>query len=712
MRPVIRLWPILVLVYILTLTTPTYGVVSSELQTDSLRKVLIGKKGSDKISIQLDLALHIFENEKSEALSLAESALETAQKINNKFLEMRSYYTLGKIYLAFNNIELSQSYFDTALAISNAIDDNWYKGEILFRKGINQHNKGDNLKALESFKDALQASRLSNNYKTMGSSYSMMGSTFRVNGLYDRAIEYIIKSKLNYEKADFREGSAWATYLLGRIYADLRLPQKAREYFQEALKTYKVLASIDGNENGVAICHEQIGLLDLESGNSEEARKHIEYVLEIHSESKSKLGISNAYKHLGKIEYSIGNYIQAENYLNDALIIKKENSDLLSLPSIYEYIGLCQIGRGRIEEGLNIIQQGLKLALSNNQKKIQLDIYSKLTEAYLNLKDFEKAISYQKKQIEIQNAILQGSASIKMEQLQTIYEIDEKNSQIADLEKQNEINSLRIKQHRIYRISMVIGILLISFILGAIYLFYNRIRIKNRELKEANATKDKLFTVIAHDLRGPISSLFGISGFQIKAIENKDYSKIEKFALLIHQSLSDSVNLLNNLLDWSQSQLQRIELNLMQLNLLDSLNETKELMAVQLEKKNIHLEINVDRDYQIFADEAMLQTILRNLISNSIKFSHKNNKVEVNSIIKDKFIEVSIRDHGIGMKPEVSNNLFSLESNKSSLGTSGERGTGLGLILCKEFIEKQGGRIWVESEENKGSSFYIALPMK
>jgi tetratricopeptide (TPR) repeat protein len=248
----------------------------------------------------------------------------------------------------------------------------------------------------------------------------MMGTIFMVNGLYDRAIEYIIKSKLNYEKVNFKDGHAWAAYLLGRIYADVKLPQKALKYFEEALEAYLELASIDGNKNGVAICYEQIGMLNLKSGNFKEARKNIEHVLQLYSESESKYGISNAHKNLGKIEYYMGNYERSENYLNNVLLIKKEIGDLLSQPSIYEYLGLSQIKRGRIEEGFNNIQQGLELALSNNQKKIQLEIYSKLTEAYLNLNNLKKANDCQNKQIEIQNLLLSDSASIKIEQLQAI----------------------------------------------------------------------------------------------------------------------------------------------------------------------------------------------------------------------------------------------------------------------------------------------------
>ena len=178
-----------------------------------------------------------------------------------------------------------------------------------------------------------------------------MGTIFRVNGLYDRAIEYIINSKLNYEKAESLEGHAWDAYILGRIYSDLKLPQKALEYFQEALEIYSKQASVDGNKDGVAICYEQIGLLNLDSGNFKEAKMYIDRTLEIATANKSSYILSNAHKNLGMIEYSMGNYELAEKYLNESLKIKNEVGDLLSLPTIYEYLGLCLIGKGQIDEG-------------------------------------------------------------------------------------------------------------------------------------------------------------------------------------------------------------------------------------------------------------------------------------------------------------------------------------------------------------------------
>ncbi|QGY44310.1 tetratricopeptide repeat protein [Maribellus comscasis] len=687
------------------------NTLSTEQQIiDSLRTELNQKTGADKISVQLELALHILNKKSNDATELANSALVSASETGNRDMEMRAYYVLGRISFRDGDHALSEAYYNRALKISDAISENWYKGEIHFRKGVIEHQKGESLQALEHFNEAIQACRLSENYKIAGSSFSMMGTIFRLNGLYDRAIEYIIKSKLNYQKADFHEGYAWSAYLLGRVYADLKIPEQALEYFTEALDTYKTLAAIDGNKNGIAICYEQIGLINMEAGKLEEARRNINQVLNIHSESGSEYGLSNAYKNLGKIEYFSGDYEKAEEYLNKALVVKQKIEDLLSQPGIFEYIGLCKIGRENINEGIDNIKHALDLALRNSQKNIQLEIYSKLAETYLNLNDLEKALYYQKKQIDIQNSILSGGANIKIEQLQTIYELDEKTNQIADLEKQNEINTLKLKQQKTFQIMIITGLIFVLLISSIIFLFYRKLHLKNRELSKINTTKDRFFSIIAHDLKGSIGSSLALSQIIAEDNETRKQSSENNYSALIFQSLSGSYSLLNNLLEWARSQFQKIELNPKQLVLANVIEEVTKQFLPQISKKDISIDTRIEGPQQVFADEGILKTTFRNLLSNAIKFSNPNGKIFISAKPNNKFIEFSVQDFGVGIEPEIIPLLFDFDSNTSTPGTLGENGTGLGLILVKELVEKHKGKIWVESEIGKGSIFKFTLP--
>lgn len=700
------------MIFTLIISTLSYGETNDFSQIDSLYKIINKKTGTDKIATQLDFALEVVSKNKEEAKQMAISAYRSAKTSGDKNLEMRSYYTLGRIYTELEELNVSLAYLDSALVIAEAISDRWNKGEILYRIGVIKYRKGETLQALEAFNASVQSCRLSNNFKTAGSSFSMLGTIFRMNGMYDRAIEYIIKSKLNYEKADFIEGSGWAAYLLGRIYYDLQHPQKALDYFHESLGIYNELSSVDRNQRGLAICYEQLGVINLETGNFEEARKYIDYTLEIFTATDSKYGLSNVYMNLGKVEYYKGNFVQAENYLKESLQMKKEIDDLLGQPRIYEYLGLCLIERGITKDGFKYIQQGLDLAISNNQKKIQLDIYERLTKAYLNINDYKNAIVSQNKQIEIQNSILSGAANIKTEQLQAIYEIDEQNNQIAELEKQNEIKELSLQKNRILRNIMISGIILVLLVTLVLYWFYNKIKLKNHELYEANAAKNKFFAIIAHDLRGPTSSLAALIDHINSNFSEYTISELKNVLQILFKSAENVSNLLENLLIWAQSQVDKIEFRPSEAKLDDLLNMAVRGLSQSAENKQINIRIDSKDQIFVMVDPDMVQTIVRNILNNAIKFTHRGGLVIIETSLKTrKTALIKIIDNGVGIEKSSLAKIFDITNKHHTNGTEDEKSTGLGLILVKDFVEKNNGTLNIESELNKGTVVSFTLPV-
>ena len=682
-----------------------------ESKIDSLNKEIKSKNGIDKISPQLDLALLFLNSDKERAKYLADSALLAANTTNDSKLKMRANYVQGRVNEVLNNQDLSLANYETALIFADATADNWNKGEILYRLGTLKAHSSDAINALKYLNASIQACRLSNNFKVLGSSYSSMGTLFRVNGLYDRAIEYIINSRLNYEKAGMEEGSAWAAYILGRIYADLKIPQKALGYFQEALGIYIKQASNNGNEEGVAICYEQIGLLKLESGNYKEARNYIDSSLKIYNAIKSDFGISNSHKNLGMIAYATGDFKLAETYLQESLKEKEKISDLLSIPTIYEYLGLCYIGKGNWKEGFKNLQRGLDLAITNNQKKIQLNIYSELFKAYRKINDPENAIKCQRKQIEIQDSILLGAANIKIEQLQTIYEVDKQNSQIAELERQNEINSLKIKQHTVSQLIMIIGILIALIFSITIYLFYNKIRNKNHKLRETNAAKDKFFAIIAHDLRGPAGNLASFLEHLNDVYNELSPEEFKSILVTLHKSADNLSVLLENLLLWAQSQLNKIQINPAKLELTDVLQTTIKGIKQSADAKQIGIRLELREQIFVLADLNMVQTILRNILSNAIKFTPRGGSILINyGDYNKKNAFISIKDNGVGIEKPALAKIFDLSYTLHTPGTENEKSTGLGLILVKDFIEKNNGTITIESQKGKGTTVRFTLP--
>ena len=238
-----------------------------------------------------------------------------------------------------------------------------------------------------------------------------------------------------------------------------------------------------------------------------------------------------------------------------------------------------------------------------------------------------------------------------------------------------------------------------------------QMRIYTDELKELNATKDKFFSIIAHDLKNPFHGILTFSKVLSTEYNSLSPLDIQHSAGIIHRVAADAYSLLENLLEWAQSQTGKFAFRPEKIYLNYQINKQIESSNEAAERKNISLSCEFENDIFVFVDENMIKTVLRNLISNAIKFSPKKGKVLIRAISKDKFAEISVVDNGIGITPENVKKLFRTDAHYTVKGTENEPGTGLGLILCKEFVEKNGGEIKVYSEENKGSKFIFTLPL-
>jgi len=228
------------------------------------------------------------------------------------------------------------------------------------------------------------------------------------------------------------------------------------------------------------------------------------------------------------------------------------------------------------------------------------------------------------------------------------------------------------------------------------------------KLKEQNAIKDKFFSIIAHDLKSPFNSILGFSDILKEEVKQLDTSTIEDYASMINTSAHQTYNLLEELLNWSRLQQGQMPFNPTNIVLREVVKEVVALLAENANQKNIALINHISGDLIVKADENMLKTMIRNLVSNAIKFTSTGGKVELQASEGKENIEVSASDNGTGLKQEELEQIFKM--GYTTYGTSNEKGTGLGLFLCKEFVEKHGGKIWAESEFGKGSTFKFTLP--
>ncbi len=231
------------------------------------------------------------------------------------------------------------------------------------------------------------------------------------------------------------------------------------------------------------------------------------------------------------------------------------------------------------------------------------------------------------------------------------------------------------------------------------------------KLKEINSAKDKLFSIIAHDLRSPFHPLLGISEILVNERQTLTEDEINHFSRELHQAMKQQYSLLENLLNWASVQTGKMKFNPIKINLLNVVEHAIDILHIRADKKDISFKTYVSPDHSVTADPNSLQSIFQNLISNAVKFTNPGGRITIKSSEISNMIEVEVADNGVGMEEEIAANIFQLNSRSSTLGTANEKGTGLGLVLCKELIEKDKGEIRLESQKGKGTKIKFTLPV-
>jgi two-component system, sensor histidine kinase and response regulator len=232
-----------------------------------------------------------------------------------------------------------------------------------------------------------------------------------------------------------------------------------------------------------------------------------------------------------------------------------------------------------------------------------------------------------------------------------------------------------------------------------------------RQLKKLNAEKNKFFSIIAHDLRGPFTGLTGLTQILCEQIDGLSPEEIREMVKMLHDSARQVYDLLNNLLQWSRLQMNSITFEPKSVNLKEAVQDAMLVLSNQTQSKEISVQIQIPDELSVFADINMLKTIIRNLVSNAVKFTRKGGEIKILAQPgQEDMTEISVIDNGIGMDPEMQKKLFLIDEKISRTGTDGETSNGIGLLICKDFVEKNSGNIRVESKPDKGTSFVFTLP--
>jgi two-component system, sensor histidine kinase and response regulator len=272
-------------------------------------------------------------------------------------------------------------------------------------------------------------------------------------------------------------------------------------------------------------------------------------------------------------------------------------------------------------------------------------------------------------------------------------------------------NSGEIIQGSIFLVILLIMMVNVFGLFLLVLLESNERNLRTRqELELSNATKDKFFSIIAHDLSNPFNSIMAFSNLMLEHVQAKNYNDVEGYAEIVKNASHQSISLLANLMEWSRSQTGRMNFNPEHFDANDLILDINGLLNASVIQKSITFSMDLPPNAILYADKAMISTILRNLISNAIKFSNIGGKIQLTLEQNPNELVFSVTDDGIGMKKETLQKLFRIDESISTVGTQNERGTGLGLILCKEFVNHHQGKIWIESNVGNGTTISFLIP--
>ena len=647
-----------ILLFIFCLSINQY---SQQAVADSLEDQLNSLSGEEKVDTYGQLSdIYQYINTKK-AFEFASKGVELAKQINYPKGMASCYGSIGYSYINLDNdkaIEFTQK----ALKVRQRIEDKAGIATSLNVLGVIYYYQGDYLTSIENHFKAMKMREEVGDENKMATSYNNISLVYLALEDYDTALEYLNKALVIRTKTHNNKGSAIIKGNIGDIYSRMGKYDKAISYLNDALLTNKKT----GNKISEAGVYLIFAKIFMEMNNNKAALDNYKMAIDLYSEIDEKHGMS-----------------QAENGI--ASILQNE---------------------GKIELAISHAQNAIEQATSINSLENIVKAANTLQTAYSSLGDYKKAFEYA-------TLYQQSSDSLK---------ISDKIKKLAKTEFEYKIQVIKkIQESEIAYQKNFIKWLTVTIILGGIIIVliifgYFHIRKTNRQLnnlnnslKEHDYTKDKFLSIIAHDLRGPFHALLGLSEALANDIDELSNDEIKDYNKDINKSLKRQYELLNNLLHWSRLQNTNFSLSLESICLFDELNNTIQTLELAAAEKKISITNEVDKTIAVNADKSMIQLVMRNIISNSIKFSIKNGTIKIFSEQFDGHIKISVSDKGVGIPAKDLDKIFRMDVQYSTAGTMDEKGTGLGLMLCKEIVEKHGGSIEIKSEPGRGTDVTFSL---
>lgn len=641
---------------------------------------------------------------------------------------------------------------DTYILMSklNTINKNKYialSKKALVQTSTNKQQYSQSLNALqESLQKATADTTKINILNRLASSYFYTSPK--------EGIPYGEKALKLAQKINWKKGIAKSYNSLGVCQWVLTDYYKAINYFYFSLSAYEELKDL----NGISEAYNNLGLLNIEIKKHDQAYKYFNKAFEINKKTGNKISMVYNLNNIASAYYDQKNYTKALEYYTQSKELNLSMDDLNGLGYCYSKIGQIYTDQKEYAKSLDFFKKALnsydksqnynignnylamgityyKMALDNpnNKKKLlsqsvkylnnaanifsEKGIADRLGKCYFELYktkkeqgDFNEALISFEKHIAIKDSLFSNENQNKLSNLQSKREIELRDKQI-EIQKL-KIHSASRKVYLLVTITIFVAILLVLFF----WLYISKrntnqlLLDKNEEISNINKQKDKFFSIIAHDLRGPFIGFLGLTELLAEDIDEMGKEEIQFAATNMRNSTKNLNALLDNLLEWSRMEQGLIPFSPKENNLDEIVKECVKPLLENASKKNITIETDIDKNNKIFADHHILQSVIRNILSNALKFTPKGGKVKIKGSEDQKNTIISITDTGIGMDAKMIENIFKIDTKTNRTGTENEPSTGLGLILCKEFIEIHNGKIWVESIENVGTTFHLSFP--
>lgn len=635
------------------------------------------------------------------------------------------------------------SEFEYFLELSNANIElakkegkNWAQIDTYMELGDVLNYKGIFSEALLNLNIALRLAEVDEYRPYVGWVSISIGNTYEGMQAYNKAIEFYQKAYSVFYETDNTIGKALASSNIGNCYNILNEFGKAEEFLRQGIKFW------EQTDDLVNLAYSRMNLAEIKltRGDFEGAKNELKSLME--NVEKAVPGMDNSFEvneaklllslilaNVAKSEARLGNKTEAVKNLEKAISLDKEINNTIYLATTYNLIGQVFLDEKDFQHALEYADSAM--AISHNERIFVEEAKSYLlaSNIYTALNKPGKALFYYKQFKSVNDSIYSNAV------IQAISDVDAFVLTI-EKEKNNQILGMKVEQEKNIRIVSLVAVGLIVIIIGffsvLVYLRYRtekklteNLRIKNQqileqsknlellneELQVLNKSKDKFHSIIAHDLRNPTATIFSMTSLLNESYDDYDEDTRRELIQLVCEMSDRTVKLLDNLLTWSRVQLGRLAVNYSDFIIDDVLKESIGLSAQIAQAKGITLEFAESVNLTVKADKEMITAVIRNFHSNAIKFSLPGQQIKSGVKRNGDNVEVWIQDEGIGIPKDILEKLFNIDSEIQRKGTNNEAGTGLGLQLCNEFIKMHNGRIYVKSEEGKGSRFSFCLPV-